>query len=388
MSAPTQGPVLAADEAHAAAIAALGLAPATLRRLLAGIPPVEAWERLLTGSHPADPERRLQRRVAAARRPDAVAEACVRAQARTLLAGTAGYPAFLRGEGPAVLFVVGDWGDAVERVRVTVVGTRAPSRLGVQVAEELGGELARRGVVVVSGLARGIDAAAHRGALNAGGGVPVVAVLGTAPDGPLTADAAGLRRRIAGQGAVLSEVAPGTPSQRWMFAVRNRVMAAAADVVVVVESHAAGGSLHTVRAAQRLGVPVAAVPGSVVNRAADGTNALLATGAAVAVRDADDVLALVGRPSARVGASQPRLPLGEVGPPPPPPNPRRHRAVGAVATPAPDERLLAAVDQVPADTATVAARAGLTIGAAALGLRRLADARFVLEEHGWWVKAR
>jgi len=195
-------------------------------------------------------------------------------------------------------------GGVEECWRVAVVGTRAPTQAGERTAADLGRALASAGVVVVSGLARGIDAAAHRGALADGARTPLLGVLGAAVDAALAADAAALRSAVAKRGILLGEIPPGVPGCRWMFAVRNRIMAAAADVVVVVESHASGGSLHTVRAAWRRGVPVAVVPGSVHSSASAGTNALLVQGQAVAVRHVDDVLALLDECAGDAGTSR------------------------------------------------------------------------------------
>lgn len=420
--ASSRGHLPAETHPYAAALASLGLSPAALDRLLTDVQPAEAWRRLHEGTHPSDPERRLQPRVVATD-PRAVAEACRRAGVRVLVRDEPGYPPFLLGTGrPAVLFVSGDWGDVADRTRVAVVGTRAPTRAGLRCARALGRALAERGVVVVSGLADGIDAAAHRGALEVGAPVPVLGVSGAAVDARSGAEATDLARRVAHQGAVLSEVAPGTAGRRWMFAVRNRIMAAAAHVVVVVESHASGGSLHTVRAAVRLGIPVAAVPGSVEDPASEGTNQLLVDGTARAVRHADDVLALVdgvrfptpsrtGSGSVR-GHRAPRVPAepgggatggtgqgslpwangqrGSASPPAdeqagsasPPPDEQR----GSASPPADEQVVLSALDHRPVDVATVAARTGRSIGSAAAALARLADRGLVVDEHGWWAR--
>lgn len=232
--------------------------------------------------------------------PEIAEAACASAGAEVLLLGDPHYPRCLVAdtEAPAVLFMVGaarGSSDLEHRRRVAVVGTRAPTRAGVRTATELGLELASAGVAVVSGLARGIDAAAHRGALDAPCAAPLIGVLGCAVDASLPPDAEELRSAVARRGVLLSEVPPGAAGKRWMFAVRNRLMAASAELVVVVESHAAGGSLHTVRAAQRRGLPVAVVPGSVHSQASAGTNALLVAGQAWAVRHAEDVLALLDK---------------------------------------------------------------------------------------------
>ncbi len=196
---------------------------------------------------------------------DTVAAACVHAGVSVMVLGEPGYPPALADDrqAPAVLFCTGDVAVLEGRPRVAVVGTRSATAYGVGVAAELGRDLARSGVVVVSGAALGIDSAAHAGALGVDDGAATIAVLGTALDAPTTRAQSALHDALCRRGAVLSEIPPGVHSARWWFAVRNRVMAALAHVVVVVECHHRGGSLHTVAAALARGVTVAAVPGSV-----------------------------------------------------------------------------------------------------------------------------
>jgi DNA processing protein len=170
---------------------------------------------------------------------------------------------------------------------VTIVGSRRPSAYGLEVAEELGHLLAAAGLVVVSGMALGIDAAAHRGALAANGAT--VAVLGGGPDVIYPRSERRLYERIAAKGAVISEVPPGTRPGPGCFPRRNRIMAALATMTVVVEAAQPSGSLITAALAYKLGREVGAVPGQVTSRIASGTNGLLADGAAV-IRDAQDVL--------------------------------------------------------------------------------------------------
>ena len=174
-----------------------------------------------------------------------------------------------------------------DRPAVALVGCRRCSSVGARVAHRLGRELAAAGVVVVSGLAAGIDAAAHRGALD--GGDDVMAVVGTGADVVYPSSSAGLWGEVAGRGLLVGEAPLGVRGQRWRFPARNRLMAALSRLVVVVESHASGGALHTVAEAERRSRTVLAVPGSVLNPAAAGTNRLLFDGAGVA-RDALDVL--------------------------------------------------------------------------------------------------
>jgi DNA processing protein len=170
---------------------------------------------------------------------------------------------------------------------VTIVGARRASSYGREVARGLARELAAAGLVVTSGLAFGIDACAHRGALDAGG--KTIAVLGCGPDTSYPAAHRGLWRSIAETGAVISELPPGSTPWRWSFPARNRVMAALAGMTVVVEAAARSGSLITADLAAELGRDLGAVPGPVTSPASAGPNELLAGGACV-VRDAQDVL--------------------------------------------------------------------------------------------------
>jgi DNA processing protein len=171
---------------------------------------------------------------------------------------------------------------------VTIVGARRASPYGRRVAAELAGSLAAAGLTVVSGMAYGIDSAAHRGALDAGG--LTVAVLAGGPDVPYPRSAARLHRRIvASGGAVVSEAPAGTVPATWQFPARNRIMAALARVTVVVEATARSGTRHTVDAAERVGHLVGAVPGPVHSRLQELPHELIRCGA-IMVRGAQDVL--------------------------------------------------------------------------------------------------
>jgi DNA processing protein len=174
---------------------------------------------------------------------------------------------------------------------VTIVGARRATSYGREVARELGRELASAGMVVVSGLAFGIDACAHRGAIDVG---RTIAVLGCGPDVAYPASHRSLWRRICEVGLVISEFPPGATPWRWTFPARNRIMAALGGMTVVVEAARRSGSLITTDLAADLGRDLGAVPGPVTSRASAGPNSLLASGAHV-VRDAQDVLdALLG----------------------------------------------------------------------------------------------
>jgi DNA processing protein len=305
--------------AFAAALAALpGMGPARLSALLSRWQPAEAWARVTAGSACRSPE------VEAACRPDprglaatwrrAAASVDVPAQWAALaeagvtvhVLGRPGYPELLTEdpEPPAVLFAKGDV-DALDGRRVAIVGTRNCTRYGRDVAHELGRDLAAEGVRVVSGLALGIDGAAHLGALSADA-APPVAVVGSGLDVVYPRRHARLWSDVAAAGVVLSEAPLGAAPEPWRFPVRNRILAALAEVVVVVESLHSGGSRHTVEAASMRSRPVMAVPGPVRSPTSDLPNALLAEGCHPA-RDALDVLVALGLcPSAPSPSDDPR----------------------------------------------------------------------------------
>jgi DNA processing protein len=193
---------------------------------------------------------------------------------------------------------------------VTVVGSRRASPYGREVARALGRDLAAAGLVVVSGLAFGIDACAHRGALE--GGV-TFAVLGCGADQAYPAAHRALWRQVCERGLVLSELPPGTGAWRWTFPARNRIMAALAGMTVVVEAAERSGSLITADLAADLGRDLGAVPGPVGARHSAGPNNLLAGGACV-VRDAQDVLdAMLGPGARQIERSGPPLDAQQLG---------------------------------------------------------------------------
>lgn len=193
---------------------------------------------------------------------------------------------------PPALYVSGD-AAALGAPQLAVVGSRAPTAAGRRLAAQLAGDLTRAGFVVTSGLAAGVDAAAHEAALAAGG--RTVAVLGTGPDQCYPARNEALARRICGAGAVISEFPPGTGPRAWHFPRRNRLIAALARGTAVVEAAARSGSLITARQALELGRSVFAVPGSPLNPLAAGCLALLREGA-VLTRHAGDILEELGLP--------------------------------------------------------------------------------------------
>jgi len=227
-----------------------------------------------------------------------------------LPAADPGFPALLDvlADPPLGLFVRGELPD---RPPVAVVGARHCSAYGREVAEYLGRELAAGGACVVSGMARGVDGAAHRGALAAGG--PTVAVWGAGPDRVYPREHAALAEEIAAAGALVTEYPPGSPPLAAHFPERNRLIAGLAKVVVVVEADERSGALVTARLALDEGRDVMAVPGSVFSRMSAGPNGLLRAGAAP-VLSAADVLGVLGLAAAQRGDAEPeflrQLPAG------------------------------------------------------------------------------
>ncbi len=207
--------------------------------------------------------------------------------------GRAGYPALLAElhDPPARLYLRGGPAEILSRTAVAMVGARSCSRYGAQVARDLARELAAAGVVVVSGLARGIDGEAHRGAL-AGGGL-TVAVLGCGIDRDYPRAHAELARRIAGSGLMVSEYPPGVEPAPWRFPARNRIVAGLASATVVVEARERSGALITADFALELGREVFAVPGEITSGLSKGTNDLIRQGA-TPLLGADDVFEALG----------------------------------------------------------------------------------------------
>ncbi|MEZ5243559.1 MAG: DNA-processing protein DprA [Acidimicrobiales bacterium] len=282
---------------HAAALAALpGAGSVRLGRLLAHDDAEAAWHTVLAGRVPAEvapsPVRAGWKVAAAETDLDAVRDDLRRAGVTaTTWHHPAHPPQFVRDIDPApAAFRRGVLPDP-SLPHVAIVGTRRASGIGKEIARELGAGLADAGVVVVSGLALGIDAAAHQGALLAAA-TPPVAVVGSGCDVPYPKANASLWERIASAGAVLGEAPLGARPEPWRFPARNRLIVAMSDLVVVVESRSAGGSLLTVDEAVRRGIDVMAVPGSLRNGAAAGANRLLADGCAPVLETGDIIEAL------------------------------------------------------------------------------------------------
>ncbi|MGE5707336.1 MAG: DNA-processing protein DprA [Bacteroidota bacterium] len=222
--------------------------------------------------------------------PGTLLEGLERAGVWALTLLDAPYPSALRAlpDPPAILYGRGTIPPLARAI--AVVGTRNATEYGLRVAREISSNLARSGVLVISGLAAGIDAAAHRGALEAGS---TLAVLGCGPDRVYPRENRVLYGRILEAGALLSEYPPGTPPEPGHFPARNRIVAGLAAAVVVVEAGKKSGALITADLGLEMGKEVCAVPGPIDSPQSMGTNRLLAQGARL-VSSAEDVLSEFG----------------------------------------------------------------------------------------------
>lgn len=272
-----------------------GMDAGALRRLI-GVygSAAEAW-RLGPARWPARvrPERRASWQERWSRLdPEAVLADLRRRGIEAAMPGDAAFPAEVAAAGEVpLLYLRGDpgWG---RHPGVAVVGTRRMSAYGAAMAQRLAADLAAAGLAIVSGLARGVDAVAHRAALAAGG--PSVAVLGSGLDRVYPPEHRGLAEQVARQGLLVSAYPPDREPQPHHFPDRNRILAAMALVVVVVEAPARSGALWTARAARELGRPVLAVPGRADSWTSAGCHELLRAGQATLARHADDVLEELG----------------------------------------------------------------------------------------------
>lgn len=194
---------------------------------------------------------------------------------------------------PTKLYIRGaDLHQLLRQPTLAVVGSRHISAYGAAVTTRLVSELARAGVVIISGLALGVDAIAHRAALDAGG--LTVAVMPCGLDRIYPASHQQLARRIVEQdGALISEYPPGEPPLKWTFIARNRLVSGLGDAVLITEAGEKSGTLHTARFALEQGKDVLAVPGEITSPTSVGTNRLIQTGAAL-VSSADDILNILG----------------------------------------------------------------------------------------------
>ena len=293
-------------DAYVVALARLPqVGPARLRALVVDEEPRAVWEQLCEGRVSAGvlervPERQRPaiietwRRTAAGLDPADYWRAHAEAGIGVTVFGSHSFPEVFAADDdpPMVLFWKGDL-DHLAGVRAAIVGTRRASRYGCDVAFALGRELAAAGVAVVSGLALGIDGAAHSGAIEANA-APPIAVVGSGLDRVYPRAHGALWRRVIDTGVIISEYPLGAPAAAWQFPARNRLIATLADVLVVVESQHTGGAMGTAVEAARRDRVVMAVPGPVTSPGSDGTNQLLVDGCAPA-RDTSDVLVALGQ---------------------------------------------------------------------------------------------
>jgi DNA processing protein len=351
------------EEAFALGLAMLPkVGPATLRRLLHSTLPSTAWTRASAEASEVPVLTKVWRNH-------------LDHGIHVILPGHQHYPSRLRGDpkAPPILFCLGAREALDGSPTVAIVGTRSPTRYGIGIAAQLGTDLAAAGVSVVSGLALGIDAAAHEGACGAGS--PPIAVVAGGLDEPYPRHHARLWERVADSGAILSESPAGTPTEKWRFPTRNKLLAAMSDVVVVVESRHGGGSKHTVDAALERGTLVGAVPGSIRSPASEGPNRLIADGAFPVCSSGDILLAL--------SMSGAQVPSG--------PPPRGRPASGRTVTsglPSGDDRSTydaLTADPVPLDD--LARLTGLALPELCGSLERLAHAGLAHDAGGWWERA-
>jgi DNA processing protein len=255
------------------------------------------------------------------------------ARAQLLVTGDADYPERLLAlpDPPPVLFAIGSV-EPLSAPCVAIVGTRRATSYGERVTTELAAALARAGVTIVSGMARGIDSAAHRSALSAGG--ITAAVLGTGVDIAYPVAHRALHADIAARGVLLSEELPGDRASGGSFPKRNRIIAALAQATIVVEAPHRSGALITAAHALELNRAVAAVPGPIDVPQSAGSNALLRDGAIV-IAEIADAFALVG-------VSPPRVPTRTLA------DATQLAIWNALETPAPDLDSLAARASLPA----------------------------------------
>ena len=301
---------------------------------------------------------------------DQIERRCKKAGIKITIFGDENYPRALIADlaPPAVLFYFGDL-SALNNRRVGMVGTRSATASGRYLASHIAYDLATNDVCVVSGLARGIDAWAHRGALRALesrladrlAGRPV-GVVASGLDVVYPRENAQLWQDIATHGALISESAPGSPPEAFRFPLRNRILAALSEVLVVVESRDTGGSMITVDEAQKRDVTVLAVPGSPRNVASNGTNQLIQQGC-LPIIGAQDVLVALGLDNRRAQENiyDPRVRLSTS-----------------------DQNLVSMMAGAPFTLDNFVIRSDLATIDAAVSLGRLEALGWVVENSGWW----
>jgi DNA processing protein len=332
---------------------ALSLLPVWRWRLVAeqlreGVPPDDILEQHSIDCHFDKKVERAGRRrrdaTSIRAQAAAAAERAARLSLDAIAWGDPAYPAALAAivDPPPVLWVRGQRA-ALDAPAVAIVGSRAGSPYALAVAERLAADLARQGLAIISGLARGVDSAAHRGALAVGG--TTVGVLGSGADVIYPREHEQLAGEIAERGAVISELIPGTPPHRSFFPQRNRIISGLSRAVVVIEAGQKSGSLITARCALEQGRDVLAVPGNILNGRNRGGHALLRDGAKI-VETADDILEELG-----LGAADRRFQADA--------RPSGTGGAGRSARPA-DPVLAAFVGSEPCDLDGISERTGLS----------------------------
>ena len=392
------------------------MGPARLQKLLATGSPREIWERITRGDAKAVAQiaevklelsqswstqaQQLQLDEPAQRE---IAQRYADSQTRVARHGSLHYPHRLTDdpEPPGALFWKGQLEAVNAPATIGVVGTRACTSYGMDVAFEIGRTMAQAGVCVISGLALGIDAAAHKGALSVSGAsvngtsagssgssmgaAAPVGVVGSGLDMVYPKANRKLWEEVAARGALVSESPLGVSPEAWRFPARNRIIAALSDVVVVVESKDKGGALYTAEEAAARDRPVFAVPGPIRSMASQGTNKLLAEGCHV-MCDVEDLLValdLPGRQPSRVAGQSSRVAgqpsLAEQPPQQLPAQPPQQ-------LPAPQQLLLEAFEWQPASLEQLTERTGLTLGEVADGLEELQAANLVVRSGLWYER--
>ncbi|MDZ7678143.1 MAG: DNA-processing protein DprA [Acidimicrobiales bacterium] len=371
-------------EEAAVALASLpAMGPGRLTALVRTFGFARAWDAVCRGRPSDEPDvaralgakaREIQDEWARASRtldPSALFDQHHRAGIEVTTIGADRFPSVLAAdlEPPMVLFSVGDL-EAISGRRVAIVGTRRCTRSGRLTAREMGRQLAEAGVAVVSGLALGIDGAAHEGTLEASDGAAPIGVVGTGLDTVYPRRHQRLWDAVSARGVLVSEVPMGAGALPWRFPARNRIIAALSEVVVVVESHATGGALHTVDEALRRDRQALVVPGSVRSPASAGTNALLHEGLGPA-RDVTDVLIALGfsAVTANDAAGHDSAP--------------RRSDLGRA-----DADLLDLVGDTPVSVDQLAARSGLALGDLAVRLMNLEHRGWLVRSGGWVERVR
>jgi DNA processing protein len=354
--------------AYAAALAALPLqTPRRLRRLVELAEPSVVWAMLQNGERPLvgiDPVVWRAWHGVSASLLDQTADKCITHNVTVATIHDGAYPTALIGDpsAPAVLFMIGDT-SALSSRRVGVIGTRTATRRGRHFARRLGEELANESVCVVSGLARGIDVESHVGALAATlqGATPPVAVVASGPDVVYPREHAGVWAEVAERGLIVSESPPGVRPETHRFPMRNRVIAALSEVLVVVESRTSGGSMITVREAMKRDITVMAVPGAVDVTSSEGTNMLLRDGCAP-VMSVDDVLMALGLDNRRAAGwcDHREMPFDD------------------------ERRILSLMGHSPRSLDEVALLSARSVVDVAVLLGRLEAKGWVAYEDGWW----